>query len=489
MKNDKFQRAFGNIDPTLIERANKKTVRRPKSKFVAIIAAVIAISLCIGLFTWIGNKDKAPISTSGITFVSSEQPKVIKIPQWIDQGFAEDYSGIDVSKYLYLGAKYPEMVQYAGFDPGSPKYDSEWLASSQERYSYVGDRSYLDSYIKTSISEMLSGRGELNSVYSPINIYFMLAMMAEFEDSEGREQILSLLGVESIEELRKNSYDIWNANYSDDGIVTSILANSLWLNNDTVADEDILNVLKETYYSSVYKGEFGSEELDMAFRAWLNENTGGLVDRLSDVNIDECAEMVIASTVMFGARWQDEFRPDKNTDGVFYSPQGEVECEFMNDEGVMSYYWGESFSAIEKEFDIVGNMWFILPDEGVAMDDMLSDEEFLEFIVNNDDWKNCEDKVYVKMSVPKFEIQSDMDLNAAFESFGLTAISDNFGSCRHGAGVTIDEEGVKAMAFAFQPVLAPAPYDGINFVLDRPFAFIIEGRDGLPLFVGIVNNP
>jgi hypothetical protein len=30
--------------------------------------------------------------------------------------------------------------------------------------------------------------------------------------------------------------------------------------------------------------------------------------------------------------------------------------------------------------------------------------------------------------------------------------------------------------------------DEIDFVLDRPFLFVITGEDGLPLFIGIVNQ-
>jgi len=33
------------------------------------------------------------------------------------------------------------------------------------------------------------------------------------------------------------------------------------------------------------------------------------------------------------------------------------------------------------------------------------------------------------------------------------------------------------------------PSSRVNFVLDRPFVFVITGIDGLPLFVGTVNNP
>ena len=59
---------------------------------------------------------------------------------------------------------------------------------------------------------------------------------------------------------------------------------------------------------------------------------------------------------------------------------------------------------------------------------------------------------------------------------------------RHGARVAIDEEGVTAAAFTAIIGVGEAmpPEEEIDFVLDRPFAFIITGLDGLPLFAGTV---
>jgi len=33
------------------------------------------------------------------------------------------------------------------------------------------------------------------------------------------------------------------------------------------------------------------------------------------------------------------------------------------------------------------------------------------------------------------------------------------------------------------------PKDEVDFVLDRPFLFVLTGTDGMPLFVGVVNDP
>ena len=59
----------------------------------------------------------------------------------------------------------------------------------------------------------------------------------EAEQTEGnsRAQLLALLDCPDVEMLRKRACALWNANYRDDGAVTSILAASLWLDEDVAA--------------------------------------------------------------------------------------------------------------------------------------------------------------------------------------------------------------------------------------------------------------
>jgi serine protease inhibitor len=54
----------------------------------------------------------------------------------------------------------------------------------------------------------------------------------------------------------------------------------------------------------------------------------------------------------------------------------------------------------------------------------------------------------------------------------------------------IDEKGVTGAAYTLSLRGMGAPPDEIvDFILDRPFLFVVQGHDGLPLFVGIVNQP
>ena len=56
--------------------------------------------------------------------------------------------------------------------------------------------------------------------------------------------------------------------------------------------------------------------------------------------------------------------------------------------------------------------------------------------------------------------------------------------------VQIDEEGVKAATYIEFPGAGSAepPEEIIDFVLDRPFLFVIT-KESVPLFAGCVNQP
>ena len=65
-------------------------------------------------------------------------------------------------------------------------------------------------------------------------------------------------------------------------------------------------------------------------------------------------------------------------------------------------------------------------------------------------------------------------------------------SVKHAARVKIDEKGCEAAAFTIitgEGASMPPEYPKYEFNADRPFAFVITGLDGLPLFMGSVYDP
>lgn len=423
------------------------------------------------------------------------------------------------SKYQLAAAQYPEMAPYpdeskyvkANGDFDSEAFEKVYNAWREDRNKQLeqseGYTDALDSYLRAVIPRLLTGGKGENKACSPINIYMALAMLAELTDGESRKQILNLLGSPDINTLRKKSAALWNANYCDDGAVSSILASSLWLNDNINFKQNTMDTLAKHYYASSFRGEMGSADFDKALKDWINKQTGGLLkEQASGLKMDRETILALATTIYFRAKWSDEFSESSTAPDTFHSLSGDVICDFMRQSETNTYYWSDRFSAVSKRLEGSGAMWFLLPDEGVTPEELFSDEKTLDFLLSGGE--SAENKyLVVNLSVPKFDISSDMELSPALKAMGITDVFDPeisdfspmtddidivfLSKVKHAARAAIDEEGVTAAAYTVMMMCGAAapPDEEVDFILNRPFIFAITGTDGLPLFVGIVHQP
>ena len=411
-------------------------------------------------------------------------------------------------------AEYPEMVQYPV--TSESEYDHEayqaWRTSLWERQPE--DKSYqngIREFYEATAQEFLKDTEGKNKVYSPLNVYMALAMLAETTEGESRQQILDLLHTGSIETLRSNAAILWNANYCDEGTVTSLLAGSVWLNEKIPYNQSTLDTLAQNYYASSFSGTMGSAMYNKMLQDWLNEQTGGLLEeQASKIEMDPATVLALATTVYFRAKWENEFYEGNNTEDVFHTASGDVTAEFMHQSGTNTYYWGENFGAISRSLENSGEMLLILPDEDVTAESLLADKEVMDFIYNHHFWENSKFLI-VNQAVPKFDVSSDYSLIEGLKKLGVTDVFDfskadftplldntaaelpavAVTDATHAARVAIDEEGCVAAAFTVMLACGAArpPEEQMDFVLNRPFLFVINGQDGQPLFIGIVNQP
>lgn len=408
---------------------------------------------------------------------------------------------------------YPDESKYIGVTGNfndksfSEVYDAWREDQKAQRNQPQGYTVGADRFAELTIPQFLSGAGEENVVYSPLNAYMALAMAAELTDGEAREQILKLLGADTIETLRWKASAVWNAHYSADTATTSVLASSLWLDEGISYNQSVIDVLADTYYASSYQGDLQSDEMGKLMKAWLSEQTGGLLDKYVDeITMDPETVIALATTIYFREKWMDKFSTAKTETGVFHSSVGDVECDFMYQKNGQNYYWAEKFGATYKSLENGEKMWFILPDEGVSVDEVLADPELIEFLEAGYSWENSK-TVQVHLYLPKFDISSSLDLTEGLMELGVTDIFNAgeadfspiseeladgcFSQVEHAVRVAVDEDGVTAAAYTMMMYAGAAmpPDDEVEFKLDRPFIFAVTAWDGLPLFVGVVNQP
>ena len=467
MKSKKLRDAFIYVSDENLDRADTyRKVRNPH--WVRWTALAACLCLIVGITLWQRPGGTEP-DDPGTAFVSAEP-------------------STQVGYGLVASAAYPEK------DGGS--LDQQTLAA-------------LKPFLRESCVQLLSETDGENVIYSPLNIYMGLSMLAESTGGETQKQLMDVLGVDSTETLRDRAGALWRANHFTKENDTSLLANSIWLSEDLAYVEDGVKELARDYYASVFHGKMGSEEYDQALRDWLNEQTRGLLgEQTEGVGLDPNTVLALVSTVYFEAHWKNEFNPSCNDTKPFNMADGSTEdCTFMNRSFEERFYRGDCFDAVAVPLTNGERMWFLLPGEDSSPEALAEDERLMELLTSPDDWADSSDAM-VHFSVPKFDITSKIDLVEKLKTTGVTDILDsdisNFSpiltgeqkvrlsEAEHAVRVKIYEEGVTAAAYIETEMAADEPEENpeeIDFVLDRPFLFAITSRHDLPLFLGVVNDP
>lgn len=479
---DKLSKALDEISTDKIVQAAHAKRRIP----LGAIAAVLALALTIGAIIPLIHYNIEDADNSGLSVVQLAAPVYSQLTQRPNE-----------SEYLSSSNWENYQDAYAAWldDQNSLHDQPEGYADS------------LDRFFRESIPVLLSQ--EENAACSPVNIYMALAMLAESASGNSRDEILTLLGAKSIEDLRDQVQDVWTAHYNDDGVNKTLLGNSLWLGGNGNYDMSVVQTLADCYYASVFQGTFGTEAMNNRLRTWLNEQTNGLLsDYVKNESFDPNTVLALASTIYYRANWADEFNEKNNITDKFTTADNKTRrVTYLCRTEAQTYYRGDNFGAISLSLNDGSNMWLVLPDEGSSVCDVLNAGEATKIVLSggSDAQKS---RYNVKLRLPKFDVGSSADLVEKLRELGITDIfepsvadfssimptSDAFvEKVTHAARVKIDEEGVEAAAYTLitnnTTCEIPQTLQDLEFYLDRPFLFYITGSDGLPLFVGTVYEP
>ncbi len=492
MKHEKLSDALGHISDRHIAEAAK-----PKRRFPWVAAVVAVLALAILLSTML------PRSTPGVAFLQGPTEPLpsspaVSMPPLVQVELLSQ-------KYSVAQAKYPVLSPY-----GSGDAYTQWSTDQREMHNqplHYADN--LRTAWQTMLPILLSETPGQNTACSPLNIYMALAMLAECTDGESRQQILDLFNADSMEALRTQAKHVWRGHYNNDGLSKSVLGSSLWLDEGINYDQDTVKLLAENYYASVFQGDLGTDEMNEALQSWLNEQTDGLLqEQAQNVKLSPESVLGLATTISYQVQWNDEFNKNYNTQAVFHGTGGDTRTTYMNQVDMSGYFWSENFGATLIGLRDGSRMWLFLPDEGVTPEEIVG--EVAQFLAQDpSNWGNdLENRKHVirYLTMPKFDVTGDSDITPALKSMGITDVfrsesadfspivsedADCFvGKISHAARVLVDEKGVTAAAYTVIDTYGAAqpPNEEVYFTLDRPFMFVVESQDDLPLFAGIVNQ-
>ena len=386
----------------------------------------------------------------------------------------------------------PIYPQSLGFD------DYEGRFALRDQYP-VEDALWdsIDTFSARSASLALGGSEE-NALFSPVSLWFALALCAESAQGDTRAALMGALGLP--DEAAQSAQAVYNNLYKDNKIGTLKLSTSLWVNEEFPVKQDFLDLAAENFYAHSYHCDFSDAATGKAMGNWLDEATGGLLGGQA-LPTDPATLMTLFSAIHYSDQWTDEFNKDKNTTGDFHNADGTTsEAEYMNRTyGSHGWKYGDGWLSTSLGLKNGGSMYLILPDEGVTPGELLADTETMAEILSGEadgGWGE------VVIQVPKFEVSDSLDLKPVLEGLGAGIVFDceqadfsnlsqaalGLSSIKQETTLSIDEKGVTAAAYTDIKYAGAAPPEGrAELILDRPFLFAVI-TNGVPLFVGAVNQ-
>lgn len=410
---------------------------------------------------------------------------------------------------------YPTFPQFPKNPKENPSID--WQAyynAYDEYYSAVmelrsggipeGTRFALSDFAAKSTPLALAGQEGKNAAFSPVSLWAALAMLAPCAQGDSQSQLLSALGVAGQRELTDQVSRLWKGLYTNDGVSSLILSNSVWLNDAQQGEyvQATLDTLGRDYFAGVYTTPMGTAGADQAITDWVAKETNGLIGGNGPV-VDTMPDtlLLLASSLYYKAAWVVPFDAEKTQEGDFTTASGETaSADFMHASLAGNFLKRDGYQAAALETQL-GEMFFVLPEEGTAPEELLSDTSFLSSLSSG-----AADVQYgmVEWSVPKFDLSADLDLMSTLKSLGITDLLDKDKADLSGltsldtfltqaeqmTRVSADEEGVEAAAVTvLEPKAGASEPSDQAFVmnLNRPFLFALRSQ-GVPLFVGVVNE-
>lgn len=486
------------------KREARLAARKKNTKRALICAPLAALVLVCGIFASL-RLGRVPVNTLNIPrSLQVGTPAEVKKASWLTM--------IEESE-----KKYYEMTEEE-----QREFDEKVNDAIKANYIDPEFQAALNDFARDSTLALAGELGE-NDCYCPLSLYYALALAGSGTRNQTEAEFQNALHVSALDWAADQCGRYYRQHYTDEETSQFKLANSLWMDGRCQFSQDFISGAEQDFFSGLFQANFTDPDVGKDMTKWVSENTGGLLEPEFEFSYDTMLALI--NTVYLRARWGDEFIEDYNEKDVFFKADGsEVTAEYMRQSDEHgSGYDGEGFLRSERYLHGGFRMIFILPDEGVSPQELLSDPDRFEEMF----YPRELDSYEVHWRVPKFSIDSKYDLMDALDTLGLQSATNGnladfsgmydslpepytglyLSQAEQGVHIAIDEEGVEAAAYTMiaqdaAGAEAPEEHPVLEMNLNRPFLFAITAVDQTTetkdnwayngssiLFVGVCGDP
>lgn len=352
-----------------------------------------------------------------------------------------------------------------------------------------------------------------NLITSPLSVGMVLSMAAFGAGGDTEKQMRSTLNLPSDNEISKNGYKSLINTLNNLKKVNLKLANKIYTTNGFDIEPEFIKITTDNFKSQIESIDFKNVDLaSKNINEWCENNTEHRIkDIIQPDNLADAA-MVLINAVYFKGNWKKKFNPSQTINKAFFTDtNSSIDVPMMQKLDNLNYGLLDEYDAqfVEIDYDSEDE------NDGISMIIILPNNidglKKLEDKLNKINYGKIRESGYkrpVELSLPKFKIESSIDLQSALTKMGMSEMfTDNANFSRitkkislkiskviHKAFVEVNEEGSEAAAATvavIQTFSLHVDYDPpIIIDIDKPFMYaIVHQATNTVLFQGHVKLP
>lgn len=340
-----------------------------------------------------------------------------------------------------------------------------------------------------------------NQFFSPISLYFAMAMLAEgISDEEALKEVEALLGL-PIDVARAELQKIYHNNYYNTEFGRAYLANSIWYDYKLDINSEYTKLLQTSYYAESYKINFVNADDKKKIVDWINYYTENLLNLTPEsYPIPDDIVLMLINTIYYNSNFSESYYELKSGDNAFYQTKTDtVEATYMRKTFNTSCQVTDDYTLVRDTLEPGSTITFVTVEN--KLEDVLNMDYGM--LVNPFGTGKIMQLARIDLTIPKFETFIEYQLTDTLKKLGVNKVFNGSSNaleniaknlyvekvCQN-TGIKVDEYGIEAAAVtsitctttSVQPMPAVIK-------LDKPFVYFITDAKGIILFVGYLYNP
>lgn len=309
------------------------------------------------------------------------------------------------------------------------------------------------------LSQLTRQEANKNVFISPISVAIALAMAYNGAQGTTKQAIARVLGLEglSLQEINIANQSLLSIRKNLDDQIQIAFANSLWVEQRILLDDDFVQRLRAVYLSEVANLDFTNPDTAATINHWVAEKTQEKIKELVTQDQIRAATLVLITAIYFKGIWTKQFDLEQTEELTFTLPDGTLKSHpMMFQSGQYFYYEQEKFQAVSLPY---GNrnisMYIFLP----KLSSSIAEFQTLLTTENWRIWMSHFYKMEGDITLPRFKVEYGKKLKDALialgmgEAFSSHANFEGMGAgdliisdVIHKAVIEVNEEGSEAAA-------------------------------------------